>query len=51
MCDKCDEIDKKTEHYRSIAARITDQPLLDGIKELIERMQNQKRAFHPEQEK
>jgi hypothetical protein len=33
-----------------MSSRITDQPLLDGIKELIERMQAQKLALHPEQE-
>jgi beta-phosphoglucomutase-like phosphatase (HAD superfamily) len=47
MCEKCDEIDKKIDHYRVMASRITDQPLLDGIKELIERMQTQKAALHP----
>jgi hypothetical protein len=31
-----------------MATCITDQPLLDGIKELIERMQAQKAALHPE---
>ena len=51
MCEKCDEIDKKIDHYRVMASRITDQPLLDGIKELIERMQAQKLALHPEQAK
>jgi hypothetical protein len=50
MCDKCDELDKKTEHYRSIAARITDQPMLEGIKELLEQMHGQKLALHPEKE-
>jgi hypothetical protein len=35
MCDKCVEIDKKIEHHRLLAPRITDQPLLDGIKELL----------------
>jgi len=49
MCERCDEIDKKIEHYRLIASHTTDQPLLDGIKELIERMQDQKAALHPEQ--
>jgi hypothetical protein len=38
MCDKCVEIDKKIEHYRLLASRLTDQPTIDGIKELIERM-------------
>jgi hypothetical protein len=51
MCEKCVEIDKKIEHYRFMASRITDQPMLDGIKELIERMQAQKAALHLEGEK
>jgi beta-phosphoglucomutase-like phosphatase (HAD superfamily) len=51
MCDKCDEIDKKMEHHRLLASRLTDQPTIDGIKELIERMQAQKLALHPEQAK
>jgi hypothetical protein len=49
MCTKCVELDGKIEHYRFMASRITDQRLLDGIKELIERMQAQKIALHPEQ--
>jgi hypothetical protein len=48
VCEKCVEIDNKIEHYQLMATRITDQPLLDGIKELIERMQAQKAALHPE---
>jgi hypothetical protein len=51
MCEQCVEIDKKIEHYRFMASRITDQPMLDGIKDLIERMQAQKLALHPEQAK
>jgi hypothetical protein len=49
VCKQCVEIDKKIEHYRFMASRITDQPMLDGIKELIERMIAQKAALHPEQ--
>ena len=49
MCEQCVEIDKKIEHYRFMASRITDQPLLDGIKHLIERMHAQKAALHPDQ--
>jgi beta-phosphoglucomutase-like phosphatase (HAD superfamily) len=49
MCDKCVELDSKIEHYQHMASRITDQATLDGIKELIERMQAQKAALHPEQ--
>ena len=48
MCEKCIELDGKIEHYRILASRITDQPILDGIKELIEQTQAQKLALHPE---
>ena len=51
VCEKCVQLDSKIEHYRVLASRLSDQPLLDGIKELIERMQAQKLALHPEQEK
>jgi hypothetical protein len=33
-----------------MSARITDQPTLDGIKELIERMKAQKAVLHLKQE-
>jgi hypothetical protein len=50
MCKQCVELDAKIEHYRHMASRITDQALLDGIKELIKRLA-QKLALHPEQTK
>ena len=50
MCDKCIELDGKLEHYQRMPSRITDQPTLDGIKELIARMKAQKAALHPKQE-
>jgi hypothetical protein len=50
MCKQCVETDKKIDHYRVMASRITDQPTIDGIKELMERMQAAKAALHPEQE-
>jgi hypothetical protein len=46
MCEKCVEIDNRIEHYRLMASRITDQAMLDGIKELTERMRAQKAALH-----
>jgi beta-phosphoglucomutase-like phosphatase (HAD superfamily) len=49
MCDKCVELDRKIEHYQRVASGFTDQPLLDGIKELVERMKAQKAALHPDQ--
>jgi hypothetical protein len=51
VCEKCVQLDSKIEHYRVLASRLTDQPLLDGIKELIEQMQAEKAALHPEQER
>jgi hypothetical protein len=49
MCEKCVEIDSKIEHYQRMASRMTDQAMLDGIKQLIDRMQAEKAALHPEQ--
>jgi hypothetical protein len=49
MCEKCIELDSKIEHYHVLASRVTDQPVLDGIKNLIEQMQAEKAALHPEQ--
>jgi hypothetical protein len=47
MCDKCVELDKKIEHYRSLIARVTDQLTTEGLKNLIDGMQAQKAALHP----
>jgi hypothetical protein len=46
MCDKCVELDGKIEHYQRMAFRITDQAMLDGIRELIERMKAERAALH-----
>jgi hypothetical protein len=48
MCEQCVEIDKKIEHYHRLASRFTDQALLGGIRELIERAETQKSALHPD---
>jgi hypothetical protein len=50
MCERCTELDAKIEHYQRLSSRLTDQPTLDGIKELIERMKAEKAALHPKQE-
>jgi hypothetical protein len=36
MCSKWVEMDEKIEHYQRLSSRITDQPTLDGIEELIQ---------------
>ena len=49
MCEKCIVLDGKIEHYKRISSALTDQPTLDGIKQLIKGMKAQKVALHPEQ--
>jgi hypothetical protein len=49
MCDKCVEIDSKIEHYQRMASRIADEAMLDGIKELIERLKAQKAVLHTDE--
>jgi hypothetical protein len=51
MCDKCEELDQKIEHYRQIIARVPDPLLAERVGKLIENLQVQKVAFHPEQQK
>ena len=46
---RCVELDGKIEHFQRLASRITDQATLDGIRELIERMNAEKAALHPKQ--
>jgi hypothetical protein len=51
MCDKCDELDRKIEHYNRISGSINDQLTIDRIKELVEQMWALKAALHPDQQK
>jgi hypothetical protein len=51
MCDKCVDLDGKIEHYQRLARMIIDQPVLDGIKQLIAQLNAEKIALHPEQAK
>jgi hypothetical protein len=49
MCEKCEHLDKKIEHYQKLLLGIVDQLTVDGIKSLIADLQAQKAALHPEQ--
>ena len=49
MCDKCKPIDDRISHYRLLSARISDVQTLDGLKRLIEELEGQKKALHPEE--
>ena len=50
MCDKCDAMDKRIEHYRTLAVRVTDQATIDGIQKLTADLEAQKRALHPQRD-
>jgi hypothetical protein len=49
MCDKCEQLDKKIEHYQKLLWGISDQLTVDRIKSLIADLRAQKAALHPEQ--
>jgi hypothetical protein len=49
MCDKCDLLDKKIEHYQKLLLGIADQLTIDRIKVLIGDLQAQKETLHPDQ--
>ena len=51
MCIKCNELDSKIVHYKSIAIRVTDQQTLDGIAALIKQMTADKAAIRCEPKK
>jgi hypothetical protein len=48
MCDKCQELDQKIEHYRYILARVFDPLVTDGVGKLIEETEAEKVALHPD---
>jgi hypothetical protein len=50
MCDKCDELDRKIEHYKSLAGRILDQLTLDRLAEMIAQALAEKVSLHPDKE-
>ncbi|MBR0908050.1 hypothetical protein [Bradyrhizobium liaoningense] len=48
MCEKCSEIDKKIEHYKTMQSRVLDKLALEGIAELIARLMALKGELHLE---
>ena len=48
MCDKCIELNKKIEHYRTISMRIYDDKTIEGIRKLIAEMEAERASLHPE---
>ena len=51
MCDKCEQLDKKIEHYQKLLWGIPDQLTVERIRSLIAELQAQKAALHPEQKR
>jgi hypothetical protein len=47
MCERCREIDERVEHYRQLAAGLTDRQSLDAIENIINELQQEKAALHP----
>jgi hypothetical protein len=50
MCDKCDELDVRIEHYRKLASGISDRLTLEAIGDRIKEMEAQKAQLHPVQD-
>jgi hypothetical protein len=51
MCDKCIQLDKKIERYERLAGGVTDELILERLRELVREMRAEKTALHPEQQK
>ena len=48
MCNKCKSIDADLDRYRLLKARLTDQQTVEGIAKLIDKLEQQKKALHPQ---
>lgn len=49
MCEKCTELDKKIEHYKKLSTWVLDQSAQEGIRFLIAKYHDDKKALHSEQ--
>jgi hypothetical protein len=48
MCEKCQEIDRKIERYRTLGKQVSDPMTHEEAEKLIERLKAEKAALHPE---
>jgi urease gamma subunit len=46
MCEKCDQIAKKTERLQELARLILDQQMLKGIADLLAELEVEKATLH-----
>jgi hypothetical protein len=51
MCWKCEEIEKVILHYRTLTVRVTDRLTLEGLQQLIAKLEAEKKALHPQPKK
>ena len=51
MCEKCVEIDDRIDRYLRLSQSVNDQRTLAGIVMLIEKLEAEKAALHPEQQR
>ena len=49
MCEKCKSIDERIQRYRLLSAGIRDQQTLDALERMIQELEAQKKALHPEE--
>ena len=49
MCDECEKLDKKIEHYETILVSIGDRATVERLTAMIADLQAQKVVLHPEQ--
>ena len=48
MCDHCERLDERIEHYKKVISAMTDQLTIERITALVQEMQTQKAALHAE---
>jgi hypothetical protein len=48
MCERCERLDEKIEHYKKVISAMTDQLTIERINSLVLELQTQKAALHPE---
>ena len=51
MCDKCEQLDKKIEHYETMIVSIGDRVTVERLMAMVANLQAQKAALHPEQKR
>jgi hypothetical protein len=49
MCDACDQLDEKIEHYKKVVSAMTDQLTIERITALVAELEAQKVKLHREQ--